>query len=475
MIRSIEFRGKLVEECGLRGERFEDDVFPGHPNGVRLSRHVWMLLYCTRGWRAVDDDRSAVYQLRRGGYDGTLIREGFFQASVDDWDALGDGRRFVRQQGHPCVFGVPKGARVDGKPVANANVFVAKWRVKAKGIFDPATGGIIEDREAVSKTQDIEWLQFRLNDAEDDIEILCPVGKLRQKGSAPDTPCGGHAELRHMNMAFVQAIPLNAHGTEWADLHHFQEHSNGLNDHDPGQVIAPLRYAWNRETGLYEWVETGPVMRCALSGLTEGSIARTTTGFVLAARGNNAIGWCRSPNPFQILPSPTLSTSPAINAPICVYACPDGVVRLFTGDKDLSPYGNGRNPLYCWDVNPQTLEIDNPTEIFDCVRTGTLPQETIPRAEMCKLLPYDGGGKQVLVWRVRTKNVGVPYGSLPPVTEKMKRAHGLYYAVVHYDRDYPGPWKFDTRLITDSRTASPVPDAGVCSTLHQRCSTSQSS
>jgi hypothetical protein len=105
--------------------------------------------------------------------------------------------------------------------------------------------------------------------------------------------------------------------------------------------------------------------------------------------------------------------------------------------------------LYCWDVDPQTLEIGKPTEIFDCVRTGTLPAETIPRAEMCKLLPYDGGGKQVLVWRVRTKNVAVPYGSLPPVTEEMKRAHGLYHAVVHYDRDYPGPWGFGTSINRD--------------------------
>jgi hypothetical protein len=79
MISTIEFKGKLLEECMLPGERYADDVFPGHPNGMLLSRNVWMLVYCTRGWRAVDDDRSVVYQLRRGGLDGTLIKEGFFR------------------------------------------------------------------------------------------------------------------------------------------------------------------------------------------------------------------------------------------------------------------------------------------------------------------------------------------------------------------------------------------------------------
>ena len=48
-----------------------------------------------------------------------------------------------------------------------------------------------------------------------------------------------------------------------------------------------------------------------------------------------------------------------------------------------------------------------------------------------------------MVWRVRTKNVGHQYGSLEPLTPEMKAAHGLYYAVITYDRDYRGAWEFD--------------------------------
>ena len=46
------------------------------------------------------------------------------------------------------------------------------------------------------------------------------------------------------------------------------------------------------------------------------------------------------------------------------------------------------------------------------------------------------------LFRVRTKNVGHPYGSLGPVTEEMKEAHGIYCVKIRYDREYRGAWQF---------------------------------
>ena len=74
----------------------------------------------------VDDDRSIVYQLRSGAPDGPVVKEGFLARSINDWEPLGDGKKYVRQFGHPVAFGVPKGALIGGKPAAHGNVFVAK-------------------------------------------------------------------------------------------------------------------------------------------------------------------------------------------------------------------------------------------------------------------------------------------------------------------------------------------------------------
>ena len=114
-IERIDHLGKLIEECGLEGERRSDQVVPAHPSGIQLSENRWLILYATRMFRGTDDDTSIIYQIRENTPDGRLIKEGMIQPSITDWDALGDGRRFVKQHGHPSVFGVPKGAEIGGR------------------------------------------------------------------------------------------------------------------------------------------------------------------------------------------------------------------------------------------------------------------------------------------------------------------------------------------------------------------------
>ena len=124
MIEAIEHCGKLIDECGLSGETRADWVAPAHGNGLPLSADRFLLLNSTLGFRGVDDNLSLTWQLRADRYDGPLVREGFFARSVNDWDALGDGRKFVRQFGHPVAFGVPRGALFNGQPARHANHFV---------------------------------------------------------------------------------------------------------------------------------------------------------------------------------------------------------------------------------------------------------------------------------------------------------------------------------------------------------------
>jgi len=82
------------------------------------------------------------------------------------------------------AFGVPQGARIDGQPVPHAGLFVVKWRTLGRPL--DKTNNYLEHRtEAPSSGragQGVEWVQFRLNSAADDLEIVQPVSLLRQVG-----------------------------------------------------------------------------------------------------------------------------------------------------------------------------------------------------------------------------------------------------------------------------------------------------
>ena len=453
MIESIVPRGCLIFECQQPGETRADNVFPAHPNGIPVSRNRWLLLYATRGWRCVDDDLSIVYQLREDSPDGGLIKEGMLSRSRNDWDPFGDGTKTVLQHGHPVLFGVPKGARIGGKIRENANVFVAKWRRKSPGNLDPESGTIERDKTMWTRTQAVEWTQFRLNDTEDDIEILQPKRILRQKGYESGDAFCSRPELKWMNQSFVQSVPFNSSCTEWVDVNHFD-----------GGRIAAVKYRYDSRKGIYDWVETGPVSDVTDWDQIEAGIARAGRDWIICSRATretggghrieNATGWFRTADPFTDMPEPVWSSEPATTSPRTLYTCPDGVLRLFAGDPVISPYKLGRNPLYCWDVDPYAFLPSGRRTIFDAVARGILPAETCPTVDMCKLLPHTGGREQWLLWRVRTRNVMHGYKDLeegakvasayglPPIREEWKKPHGIYCGVIRYTHDLPGMWEY---------------------------------
>jgi hypothetical protein len=363
-IESIEPLGMLVRECSLPGETRADDVVPAHPNGLQVARDRWLLVCATRGFRGVDDDRSIVYQLRRGGPEGAVIKEGFLARTRNDWDPFGEGKALVKQHGHPVAFGVPKGARIGGKPAAQANVFVAKWRVVAR-ILDKEKNYLERtgvDQRLADRSQSVEWVQFRLNEREDDVEIIKPVAPLRQKGHEKGDRFTSAEDAGWMNQSFTPAVPFNREATEWADCNHF----------DRGRVAA-LKYRFNAETGLYEWVETGPFLAHPKAGLIEASLARAGGSWIVCARldGQRGAAWIRAEDPFARLPEPTLAAEPAANAPLTAFTCGDGALRLFTGDPTVSPSKNGRDPLYAWEVDVEKkFAASGRRVIFDTSKAG---------------------------------------------------------------------------------------------------------
>ena len=390
----------------------------------------------------MDDDRSALWQIRDGAPDGPVVREGAFSLARDGWIPEGSSIPCFKQHGHPVVFGVPNGALIGGKVPPYANLFVAKWRVL----------GIPTDRMRYTEsnpTVAVEWLQFRLNEGEDNLEILEPISRLRQKGfeegpsfCAPrGAPCPAW-----MNQTFVPAVPANHDASEWADVNHFE-----------GSRSAALRYHYQPARHRYEWVETGPLIGGPEQGYFECSLIRLADrDWVIALRSRKqrretGSSWIRTADPFTHLPAPIRSSIPHSDTPLPAFLCADGVIRLFANDHSLSapPRGN-RNPLRCWDVDPENFTLGNPRVIFDTFAAGLpMSPECNPGVDMAKLLPHTGGKEQYLAHRLRTGAVdmAITESDLPVLRKVLaspveKQTVGVYYAKIVYTEPQPAAWTF---------------------------------
>jgi hypothetical protein len=235
--------------------------------------------------------------------------------------------------------------------------------------------------------------------------------------------------------------------SEWVKLPHF------------ARGIAAIRFAFNRGLGLYEWVQTGPLLDVGRQSgmasdprtpyrLTETSLLRYRDDWVIAARtsepGSKNIpgtGWIRTDDLFRPLPKPFFPGEPRSNAPTGVFQCADGVVRIFTGDPTLSPYANERDPLFCWDVDlNDNSRLSNRRVVFDAVAAGLPVQgDTGTRIDMPNLIPHAGGAEQLLLFRVRLRRSREPFTRIVP---EEKHRSALYHAKLAFDKACPPAWRF---------------------------------
>lgn len=444
-IISIEQKGVLIPECTLPGETRADGVVPRHANALQLSRDRWLVIYSTHGYRGVDDERSIVYQVRSNASDGTVLKEGFLSRAVADWrpegvdlSKLGPNRTLFKQHGHMVAFGVPKGATIEGRPVPHAGLFVAKWRTLGR-VLDHARDYLLHrtsEETPGRTTQGVECVQFRLNRAGDDIEIVEPTKLLRQSGFDEGPQFCSAADAGWMNQSFTPSVPFNRDCSEWADCNHF----------DGGRVAA-MKYRYNAKRGLYEWVELGPFLSGPDDWLMEASLARAGDAWVIAARRRtkSGVAWARVSDPFGPLPSPTLPEEPHCNAPLTVFTSGDGVLRLFTGDGQQSPHRNARDPLYCWDVDPtRGFACTNRRTLFDSVQAGLpIRREVHAKIDFCELFPPQGS-MQLVVYGVSTRGYNHTYENrpdIPPINAAEKAAAGIYYSRITYREAVQRPWQ----------------------------------
>lgn len=426
-IERIEPLGELIHEINLPGERRADDVIPGQATCLRLSTDRWLVVCNTRGFRGVDDERSVVYQLRKNGPDGEIIKEGFFARSIDDWDPHNKGVKLVRQHGHVVGYGVPKGSKLPTE-----NLFCVHWRVV--GIpYDPVRKQIARTtKEERDETAGVEWVQFRLNDKENDLEIVQPASRLRQVGFFPP---GKFCDLdvKVMNQGFVPPVPANYDCKSWYCCNHFD-----------GDRIAVLKIDYDPASRVYRWTKTSELAGGKDTPIFEGNIAEVDGNWFISARSREKGSvWFRTNNPMAGLGKPTRVLDPPSNSPIETYLCADGALRLFTGDPAASPYRLGRDPLYVWDVSPRDFTCTNRRVIFDTV-AAKLPfrRESQPKVDFATLFPPQGK-TQIVAFRVtvRGNNFGYPgRDDIPPITAEEKAKCGLYYTKIHYSAVRQGWW-----------------------------------
>jgi len=440
MIAETRHHGILLHDCSLPGETHADGRYIGHANGIQVSRRRFLLVCGTRGWRGTDDNASIIYQLRDGAYDGPIVKEGFFVRTIIDWDAMEDGQLYVKSHVHPIAFGVPKGALVDGRPACNENVFAVSWLRLARYV-DPETGLMLNVKETNARlqasTEVVEWVQFRLNDAEDDIEIIQPARILRQKGFGTGYAfCD--AEVRFMRQTMASPTLYNVECTEWILYGDFES-----------RHIAAMKLSFNVDRGVYEWTQTGPLIG---EDFIEPCVARYRDTWIVTARmwsshdsGGGPVAWMRTEDPFGVPPAVVRPPAPTTTAPVTMFACADGVIRLLTGDPTVSPYHHQRNPLYCWDVDPDHhFVVTNRCVIFDSYAAGVpIRRESGIAVDQAKVLPHAGGDSQLLLHRVRPVATNDPRKMKGVVVnEQDKSPAGMYTAAIRYDQAYPGLWKF---------------------------------
>jgi hypothetical protein len=420
---------------------------------LQLSRNRWLLLYATRSIGCQDHAHSIVYQVRADSPVGQVLKEGFIQQTSNDWDPFEDGSSYVCLLRHPMGFGVPKGALVGGKTAPNANLFVAEWTRSAAGRLDPVTGTYAYDAPLERSTLRSEWCQFRLNDSEDDIDIVQPPQMLRQKGYEATGPFCEHEDATFMIHSLVPPVPFNNDCTEWVETNHL---STG---------ISAIKFRFNSATQLYEWTQTGPPINQADGfELSEGVLARHEDEWIVGvrpriilpqvqpdwaggkARDRGHTGWIKTEDPFGQMLSPTIVQSPHREAPMTIFECPDQTLRLFSGEFRHSPYKQRRDPLYVWDVDTTDFSVSDERVVFDSIKTGAFPDDKMLRSTcFANLMPHAGGDTQYVTHRVLCFRYleGVEPGE-PALTSQQLSKFGLYYSKITYDRDYAATWRFDS-------------------------------
>ncbi|MAE63214.1 MAG: hypothetical protein CMJ18_02980 [Phycisphaeraceae bacterium] len=427
MIRQVNYNGVLIPESVVDGEGTADGMTPNYAQGMQVSRDRWLILFDTADRRGRDCWRAVFYQVRDGAPDGPVLNEKLLVAR-DRLAVSADGTELFRANGQPAVFGVPKGAFIDGRVPEHANVFAITWHGCAIQRRDGwSRGATDEDGWDASLLEPYhEIVHARLNEAEDDIEIIEPRRRMQP---ADGTVVPGHG--------WAQPIPDDAACTRWLDSF------SGRPPPDPCSLIGAIAHEWDRRLGTYQWVRTGPFVevRPKLQVSETNLVKLGADDYVLAARSFNKGGhtyWFRTADPFAGWGEYT--EAPDTVGQRYAFRCADGQLRVFLNRQDMTPYGDRRNPLYCFDVSPDDFQYTHRRSVMDSRQLGLpLPEPFLDHVHLYEPV----GNRQLMSVRTITcRQVWHGDDKVMPSDQEMDTA-GIHYVEIVYDRDCPPRWRFD--------------------------------
>jgi len=373
MPTEFKYRGDFVTDCTVPGEGKASGYLPAQPlsGAVRASANHWLFTYATLETSGWDLPRAIIVQIRRDRPDGPVVREVILADRDEAVDPLARGEKLLKAVGSAKVFGVPSGAKIAGRVPRHAGLFVARWYRKVfypaeDGPINPATG---RDRwpegQVIANTiPPSEWVHFRFDPQRETIDMLGSVSPFVPTAYEADPL---HPEATGLLGGMLTALPTDEAATQWHDIGTIRRKQRGSADATLHLIAQRFTYDAERDRYRFETVGEpfGPIER----HLSEASLARAADRWIVAARSNRIDGstlWFVSDDPNR-WPSEPAAVTPVSWGPRTLWRCGDGRLRLFAGDRDRSPYGEKRNPLYAWEVDlvGGLPRVGEPTVVFD--------------------------------------------------------------------------------------------------------------
>jgi len=71
----ISYRGPFMTDTRIPGEGKEDWGQPSYPTFVQLARDRYLVLFQTRGFGGIDNERAICYQIRADQPNGPVLKE----------------------------------------------------------------------------------------------------------------------------------------------------------------------------------------------------------------------------------------------------------------------------------------------------------------------------------------------------------------------------------------------------------------
>lgn len=429
----FRYRGPFITESDLPGESKRDFAVPNYATGLRLSPNRWLIVYDTVDCRGADFWRSVMYQIRADAPDGRIVKSGFIARLEEVETPFTDRYPCWKGYGNASVFGMPCPA--SGAPAApTAGLVAISYNSRIELM---ANGRLVQYLPTLCPhwPKDVpanEWFdtlarlgsprlmrQYRFNPDADELVPVTP---------AEACPAVQPIRLRHDLQGVCNwgnPVRLDEQGLAWLEA---------LADPTEDSLLVMRRYDFDAAAGLYRINDAvmshreNPDFRAG-----EPSLARVgPDDWMVAARcfkndGNTLL--YRTSDPMAGLgPATPLATTYGQRM---LYRFADGSIRLTLNHQKESPYQDRRNPLYCYRLDPATLQVVERSTVFDSRAAGF--NLTVPFVDHTNLFEPHGPGIQLLTFRLIAEALVWNRPGMQAPTPEELRTGGLHCCEVTFN------------------------------------------